>query len=198
MMDPHGGTLINRILEGRKRETLVSQADALPAIELDAWALSDVEMIAIGGLSPLEGFMTRQDYEGVVRNRRLANGLVWTIPVTLAVSAEQAKGLEGQVALTSGGTVVAVLHLEDIYTPDKTLEATQVFGTTETSHPGVTRLQTIGEVYLGGRLSVINRPKPTSFLPYRLDPADTRRLFDERGWRRVVAFQTRNPIHRPH
>ena len=155
-------------------------------------------MIGIGGFSPLDGFMTRADYESVVRHRRLKHGLVWTIPVTLAVTKAQAQGLKGDVALASGGVIVAILHLQEQYTPDKQLEAQQVFGTTDSAHPGVKRLETIGEVYLGGRISVINRPKATTFLPYRLDPKDTRRIFQERGWKRIVAFQTRNPIHRAH
>ena len=142
--------------------------------------------------------MGRKDHDSVVRNRRLANGLVWTIPVTLAVRREQAQGLNGDVALASNGTVVAILHDVEVYAPDKTQESQQVFGTTDTAHPGVQRLQAIGEAYVGGRLSVVNRPKATSFLPYRLDPSETRRIFQERGWRRIVAFQTRNPVHRAH
>ena len=195
---PHGGTLVNRIVEGKERDALLAQSAGLPNVELDAWALSDVEMIAIGGFSPLEGFMTQADYQSVVENRRLKNGLVWTIPVTLAVTREQAKGLKGDVALTASGRVVAILHLEEAYEPDKALEAKHVLGTNDTTHPGVKRLETTGAVYLGGRLSVVNRQKTESFLPYRLDPTATRRIFAERGWRRVVAFQTRNPIHRAH
>ena len=200
MIQPHGGVLINRIVDARAREALLQEAAALPRVALDAWALSDVEMIAIGGFSPLEGFMTKWDYQSVVQNRRLASGQVWTIPVTLPVRREQADGLKGTdaVALTSKGTVVALLWLEEAYTPDKAVEAKHVFGTEDPSHPGVKRLRTIGEVYLGGKISVVHRPQPTTFLPYRLDPADTRRLFAERGWKRVVAFQTRNPIHRAH
>jgi len=198
LIAPHGGQLVNRIVEGKEREALLAKASSLPRIELDAWALSDVEMIAIGGFSPLEGFLTRADYQRVVEDRRLASGLVWTIPVTLAVSRNQAQGLQGDVALTANGTVVAVLHLEEAYTPDKTLEAERVLGTTDASHPGVARLEAAGEIYLGGHLSVVNRPTAATFLPYRLDPKDTRRLFAERGWRRIVGFQTRNPIHRAH
>jgi sulfate adenylyltransferase len=134
----------------------------------------------------------------VVKNRRLANGLVWTIPVTLAVPSEQAKTLKGDVALTSGGAVVAILHVDETYRPDKTVEAQEVLRTTEASHPGVARLQATGDTYVGGRISVVNRPRASTFLAYRLDPADTRRLFAERGWRKVVAFQTRNPVHRAH
>ena len=198
MIAPHGGALINRIATGSEREALIARASKLPAIELDPWALSDVEMIAIGGFSPLDGFLTKADYDSVVTQRRLKSGLIWTIPVTLAVSGERARDFKGDVALTANGNVVAILHLTQTYTPDKALEARQVFGTTDAAHPGVKRLETLGSVYLGGRISVVNRPKPVTFLPYRLDPAQTRRLFAERGWVRVVAFQTRNPIHRAH
>jgi sulfate adenylyltransferase len=199
MMQPHGGTLVNRILEGRQREALLATAERLPRVELDAWGLSDVEMLAIGGFSPLEGFMGRADYERVVRERRLTNGLVWTLPVTLAVSREQAARLRsGDVALTANGIIVAILHLEDVYTPDQEAEARQVFGTTDPAHPGVARLQQTGPAYLGGRISMVNRPTPVTFLSYRLDPRETRRIFAERGWNRIVGFQTRNPIHRAH
>ncbi|MDP3703301.1 MAG: sulfate adenylyltransferase, partial [Candidatus Omnitrophota bacterium] len=198
MIAPHGGILVNRIVDGRERESLLAHAEKLPRIELDAWSLSDVEMIGMGGFSPLEGFMTKRDYESVVKNRRLANGVVWSIPVTLPVTSVQAKEFKDDVALTANGTVVAVLRVSDRYTPDKAVEAQQVFGTTDASHPGVARLETVGELYLGGRISVVNRPTPTTFLPYRLDPVDTRRIFAERCWKRVVAFQTRNPIHRAH
>jgi sulfate adenylyltransferase len=198
LIAPHGGKLVNRIVEGKERDELLAKAATLPALELDAWALSDVEMIAIGGFSPLEGFMGRADYENVVANRRLANKLVWSIPVTLAVTKDEAQRLKGDVALTSNGSVVAVLHDADAYTPDKTKEAEQVFRATDASHPGVARLQSTGDTYLGGRLSVLNRPKAPTFSGYRLDPKDTRAEFEKRGWRRIVAFQTRNPIHRAH
>ncbi len=197
---PHGGKLVNRILEGRERESLLAKAGSLPKIELDAWSLSDIEMIGIGGFSPLEGFMGRQDYEGVVKNCRLANGLVWSIPVTLAVDDATAKTVKSgaEVALVKGGSVVAILHISDVYQPDKNQEAAQVFKTTDETHPGVKRLQTVGNTYLGGRVSVVNQPKPDRFVEYYFEPAKTRQMFAERGWKRVVGFQTRNPIHRAH
>lgn len=198
MLLAHGGTLINRILEGAERERWLAKAATLPKLEVDAWALSDIEMIAIGGFSPLEGFMTQADYEGVVNNCHLKSGFVWSIPVTLAVTPQQAQDLKGDVALAASGNVVAILHLEESFGPDKAREAQQVFRTTDETHPGVKRLNTIGAVYLAGKISVVNRPKATTFLPYRLDPKDTRRIFAERGWKRIVAFQTRNPIHRAH
>lgn len=199
LIAPHGGRLVNRLVEGREREHWLSRADHLPRIEVDAFALSDLEMLAIGGFSPLEGFMAKADYERVVEEQRLARGLVWTIPVTLAVTRSMADGLRGDdIALVSEGQIVAVLHLEERYVPDKAKEAQQVFGTQDASHPGVKRLGITGEVYLGGRVSVLARPDQERFAEYRLDPAKTRELFQARGWRRIVGFQTRNPIHRAH
>ena len=191
--------MINRIVTGQERDALLAKAQGLPKVQVDAWALSDIEMIAIGGFSPLGGFMTQRDYDAVVRNRRLANGFVWTIPVTLPVTREAAKRLSSgsDIALTTNGQPVAILHLEDVYQPDKALEAEQVFKTTDASHPGVARLNAIGDTYLGGRISVVNRPAH-KFANYPHDPQETRTLFAERGWRRVVGFQTRNPIHRAH
>ncbi len=200
MINPHGGILVNRLVDGKDREFLLTRAASLPRVELDAWAVSDMEMLTIGGYSPLEGFMIKRDYDAALHTRRLGNGLVWTIPVTLAVHREVARGLAPRtdVALAHGGRVLAVLHLEELYEPDKTVEAKQVFGTTDPAHPGVKRLETSGAVYLGGRISTVNRPAHTRFLPYRVDPVHTRQLFAERGWKRIVGFQTRNPIHRAH
>src|SRR3989338_8630405 len=181
----HGGTLVNRIVDGKEREGLLAGASNRPAIELDACGLSDVEMLAIGVFRGLEGFLTKRDYESVVTSRRLSDGLVWTIPVALAVPAEQAKGLSGDVALTANGAVVAILHLEETYRPDKTREAQEVFRTTDLSHPGVARLRSTGEVYLGGRVSGVNRPKAATFLPHRLHPKNTRRGVSGRGRARL-------------
>src|SRR3989338_777648 len=152
MISPHGGKLVNKIIEAPERDRLLASASRLPKIELDAWALSDVEMIAIGGFSPLEGFITRTDYESVVLNRRLKNGLVWTIPVTLSVNDSKAKELKSDAALTQNGNIVAILHIEDAYNPDKTIEAEKVFGTKDGSHPGVARLNITGNTYIGGKI----------------------------------------------
>ena len=200
MIAPHGGKLVNRIVGGSEREALLAKAASLPAIELDAWTLSDVEMIAIGGFSPLEGFMGKADYDGVVNKSRLANGLVWSIPVTLAVDAAKAATLKAgsDAALTSNGKVVAILHVSEIWKADKTHEAKQVLRTDDATHPGVKRLQSVGDTYVGGRISVVNLPPPAKFAEYPSTPTQTRKLFEERGWKRIVGFQTRNPIHRAH
>jgi len=197
---PHGGKLVNRILVGEERAEALDRAAGLPGITLDGWELSDLEMIATGAFSPLEGFMNQVDYRRVVEEMRLASGLVWSLPVVLAVTREEAAGLrEGQqVALADArGMVIGLLTLEEKFTYHKEGDAGLVFGTTDPAHPGVNRLLKQGEVLLGGKVVVVNRLRP-AFPQYHRDPADTRRIFQERGWRRVVGFQTRNPVHRAH
>lgn len=201
LIRPHGGKLINRMAQGREREQLLERAKLLPQVTLNSRQLSDVELIAIGAFSPLTGFMGRRDYENVVDNQRLANGLPWTIPVTLAISAEEAKGLAGatEVALKDGNNqVVAILHLEEIFRFDKEHEAQMVLRTTSDTHPGVQYLATVGDHCLAGPIMLLQRPDRGEFTNYLLDPKETRFLFEHRGWSRVVAFQTRNPVHRAH
>ena len=198
---PHGGTLINRIVTGAAREALLDKARSLPQLQIDERAQSDVEMIAVGAFSPLPGFLGHADYRTVVDSMRLTSGVPWPIPVTLQVSRAQADKLkEGtEVALVDDGkTILAVLALTDRYRPNREEEAKKVYGTTETAHPGVAAVLGGGEVYLGGNIHVVNRPDTVAFPAYHRDPAQTRALFHERGWRTVVGFQTRNPIHRAH
>ena len=198
---PHGGTLINRIVTGATRDALLDKARSLPQLQIDERAQSDVEMIAVGAFSPLPGFLGHADYRTVVDSMRLTSGVPWPIPVTLQVSRAQADKLkEGtEVALVDDGkTILAVLALTERYRPNREEEAKKVYGTTETAHPGVAAVLGGGEVYLGGNIHVVNRPDTVAFPAYHRDPAQTRALFHERGWRTVVGFQTRNPIHRAH
>jgi len=198
---PHGGTLVNRELTGDKRLEAIEHAKVLKTLVLDEREMSDLEMIGYGALSPLTGFMRRADYETVVDSMRLSDNLVWAMPVTKAVSAEEAKSIkEGQeVALTApDGRLLGIMQVTDIYGYDKSREAQQCFGTTETAHPGVARLMAQGEMLLGGPVQVVNRPEYDRFNEYRLTPLETRQRFDELGWKTVVAFQTRNPVHRAH
>jgi len=192
--------LVNREVDGSERERLIGASASTPRLELDARAISDLEMIAIGAYSPLEGFMSEGDYHAVVHGMRLANGDVWSIPVVLPVSTEQATRLhQGRdVALYQGEHLLGVLHLAEKFTYDKRLEAQLVYRTTDDAHPGVRVLYDQGDWLLGGRITLLNRPRNRSFIQYRRDPSQTRALFRERGWRRVVAFQTRNPVHRAH
>ncbi len=198
---PHGGALVDRVLRGVVREAALEKATSLKKIPLGPTAISDLELIAVGAFSPLTGFMTQADYRSVVEDMRLSNGLVWTIPITLAVSCQQADELrEGEeVALVEGdGHILGILQLAEKFTYDKEREAAQVYRTTEDAHPGVARLYAQGEVLLGGDIYLLNRPRNRPFPEFRHDPAQTRRMFAQRGWRHVVGFQTRNPIHRAH
>jgi ATP sulfurylase/adenylyl-sulfate kinase len=201
LVEPHGGELIDRVARGEPRQRLLDRASGLPRVTLDDRGASDLELIGNGAYSPLTGFMTSRDYLRVVRERRLESGAVWSVPITLAVPAEIGRGLAvgAEVALASpDGRLVAVLELADRWTPDKDLEAREVYRTTDPSHPGVAYLRSSGEVYLGGAVVLIDRPVVPQFPRYPRDPAATRAAFEERGWRRVVGFQTRNPVHRAH
>jgi sulfate adenylyltransferase len=206
LIKPHGGRLVNQLLSGDARAEALELAPTLQQIALSELNLADLEMIAVGALSPLGGFMRRADYESVVFKMRLANGLPWTIPVTLAVTDAQADTIkEGdRVLLTEGegeaGTPLAILHVSEKYRYDRTLEAQHVYRTTEAAHPGVARLYQQGETLLAGDVDVINLPARSreEFTDLRHTPSQTRHIFAERGWRRIVGFQTRNPIHRAH
>jgi sulfate adenylyltransferase len=189
LIAPHGGSLVDRT--GDRPEGL----DRLESLALTSRELSDLDMLASGALSPLEGFMGKEDYESVLESMRLVSGLPWALPVCLAVD-DAPSG--DRVALTDGdGTPLAILDVEDVYDYDRDHEAQQAFRTTDEAHPGVARLYGQKPRYLSGRVTVFERAKP-SFPQLAKDPAETRAAFDERGWRRIVGFQTRNPIHRAH
>lgn len=199
-LDPHGGVLINRLVSGQERALWEERTRAAPRIPLSERAMSDVEMIATGGFSPLTGFMNQADYQAVVETMHLPSGLPWSMPITLGVSETLAASLrEGMwVRLHSPqGLDVGVMEIQDIYRPDREREAQKVYKTTEMAHPGVQALYEQGPVYLGGPLWVWELPAPP-FPQYHLPPAKSRQVFQERGWRTVVGFQTRNPIHRAH
>lgn len=195
---PHGGILVNR--ENHSAEAL-KQAEQLPALTVSDWSISDLELIGIGGFSPLTGFMGKQDYETVVENMRLSNGLVWSIPITLPVTEEEAERFEtGETLALKGadGVIYGTLTLEEKYTVDKEREARLVYGTTDPTHPGVKRLYENGDVYLAGPVTLLNRPNHDEFAAYYKDPKETRALFASLGWKTIVGFQTRNPVHRAH
>lgn len=201
-IQPHGGTLVNRLVEGEQRERLMQTASTLPAIRVDNWTISDIDLIAVGGFSPLTGFMNEEDYQSVIERMRLANGLVWSIPVTLAVDeATKAKlQLGGQAALVGeeDQVIYAILNVESLYEVDQAYEANKIFKTDEVAHPGVAKLYARPNTYVGGSIQVLNRPKRSKFREFYFDPAETRALFAEKGWKTVCGFQTRNPVHRAH
>jgi len=200
LINPHGGRLIDRLVSKEEVRALEQKALGLPRIQLNPRETADLEMIATGAMSPLEGFMVRADYEAVVEKMHLSTGLAWTIPITLAVTAEQAASLKpgAEIALFDDNAALAVMELQDKYQPDKTREAEKVLRTTDEAHPGVQYLKSIGDVYLGGPLKVIRKPHHSDFNEYRLDPKETRVLFKAKNWETITAFQTRNPIHRAH
>jgi len=197
----YGGKLINRVLEGRAREQCRELSSRLPRVQLNGRQLSDVELISIGAFSPLEGFMNRQDYKAVLADERLANGLPWTIPVTLATSKEMAEiaAKAGAISLVDAqDQIIAVLEVEQTYGYDKDEEARSVLKTASEAHPGVRYLQSVGSYCIAGRISLLQKPDHSGFANHILEPKETRYLFAERGWKTVVAFQTRNPVHRAH
>lgn len=197
---PHGGTLVDRQLRGEMKIAVADRAQSLTRVPLGPMAVSDLELLATGALSPLTGFLTQADYQSVVQTMHLSNGLAWTIPVVLPVSdaiAEQVQ--EGhEVALAEDDRILAVMEIQDKFAYDKNVEATEVYRTDSLDHPGVARLFRQGNTLLGGPIWLVDWPKNQEFLDFRHTPAQTRRMFASRGWRRVVGFQTRNPIHRAH
>lgn len=200
LISPHGGALVDRIPIGQDAAMLAERAAGAPRVLLSALALSDLELIATGGYSPLTGFMGRKDYDSVLRHMHLANGRPWALPITLPVDDETAQKLRpGQdVALVSGaGQVVGLLELTEKFSYDKRREAGRIFRTEDAAHPGVARLYEQGDVYLAGPVWMLILPA-VPFPDLFYTPAQTRALFAERGWRMIAAFQTRNPIHRAH
>jgi sulfate adenylyltransferase len=199
---PHGGTLVDLLVTGPEAESLERESENRPKITVNDRELSDLEMLAVGALSPLRGFVGERDYRSILETMHLENGLAWTIPVTLSVTDEEAKRVGGAdaVALVAeeGGAPLALLEISGVFKRDREREAVAVFGTEDVEHPGVAALHKAGDFCLAGDLKVLRTPEHGDFLEYRLTPAQTRAAFRERGWRSVVGFQTRNPIHRAH
>ncbi len=198
---PHGGQLVNRLVSEAQRQEFLSKADFLPKVQLTARSLSDLELIAIGGFSPLSGFMGKADYESVVIDMRLHNGLPWSVPITLPVSESIAESLTIGTSIRlddPNGKFIGVLELSEKYTYDKLKEALYVYRTNEDRHPGVKVVYEQGNIYLAGDVWLMERRAHSQFPTYQIDPAESRQLFLQKGWRTIVGFQTRNPIHRAH
>ena len=193
---PHGGALVQRLVEGEERLAALRQASRLPSLTLDARGAADLGLLATGAYSPLTGFLGREDYLRVLHDMRLANGLPWSLPVTLRIT--DGAAIRDTVALKSPDeSILGLLAVRDVFRHSKEEEAQLVYGTTDANHPGVAQLYAQGDVLIGGDVRLLDRPAP-AFPELALDPADTRRTFAERGWRTVVGFQTRNPVHRAH
>jgi sulfate adenylyltransferase len=198
---PHGGKLINRVADKKERKCLKTKAKQLKQIVLNEREISDVYMIAMGCFSPLEGFLLKSDYNSVVENMKLENGLVWPLPITLSLSSIEVKNLkEGdEVALIGEGKeILGILSIEEIYTYDKDKEAELVYKTRDKNHPGVAYIYGQGEHLVGGKIILLNEPRHREFKDYWFSPQLVRKIFKEKGWIRIVGFQTRNPIHRAH
>jgi len=197
---PHGGKLISNVYPKDRSSQLLEQLKEFLPITLDNDAVMDVEKIAIGAFSPIGGFMGSQDYDSVLKTKRLSNGSVWTLPIVLPVSLEQASKFSAgdEIALTdSTNRFLATLKLEEKYTPDKKGECKYIFNTLDPKHPGVSHTYSLPPVYLGGRVTMVQRPI-LKFPEYELTPQETRDIFSQRKWKTVVAFHTRNPPHRAH
>jgi sulfate adenylyltransferase len=200
MIPPHGGKLVERVLKGVRREEALEKVKCLPALKIDEELISDVENIATGVFSPLEGFMGRPDFRNVLREMRLSNDLPWTIPIVLDARREDARKFkEGEeVVLTdASGRPVAILRLEEKYEYDKEDLAESVFLTRDKAHPGVAKVAGMKDVLLAGPVDLLEI-SPTPFDRYKLSPKETRILFKEKGWKTVVGFQTRNTPHIGH
>ena len=203
LIPPHGGELVQLIANSDRTAELRAHSREWPSWDLTARQLCDLELLLSGGFSPLHGFLCRPDYEGVCHDMKLASGVLWPMPITLDVTEEFARKLtlgSSTVALRDPeGVMLAVLHVEDVWQPDRKGEAKSVFGTTSTVHPGVNYLLNHSHPwYVGGKLEGLQEPTHYDFKTLRLTPAELRAEFARAGWRRVVAFQTRNPMHRAH
>jgi sulfate adenylyltransferase len=202
MIRPHGGRLINRYADGNERAAISEMLRDLPVLDLNRRETSDAGLIANGAMSPLEGFMTRAEYESVLDRRRLPLGLPWTIPITLALKDKALAGKKPpyRAALrVEEGKFIGVIDIEDVYRVDHTREAERVLHTTDAAHPGVQYLQSVPDTCVGGEITLVEKViDDERFTNYLLEPKETRVLFKARGWNKIVAFQTRNPIHRAH
>jgi sulfate adenylyltransferase len=198
---PHGGQLVNRLATPAERDEFLEQQEHLPRVQLDERSTSDLVMIAVGGFSPLKGFMEQDDYEKVVEDMHLTSGLPWSIPVTLSVGEEVAEPLkEGSwVRLDDPeGKFIGVLELTQKYRYNKAHEAVNVYRTDDHNHPGVKVVYEQGNINLAGPVWLLEREAHPFFPKYQIDPQKSRQLFQEKGWHTIVGFQTRNPIHRAH
>lgn len=201
MITPHGGTLVPCLVSQERQSSLQSNLSALPVVELNAREHSDITLLSNGALSPLTGFMRHDEYESVLERMRLPMGVPWSLPVTLSLKDSPAASMTPPfvVALRAPeGDIAGVMSVEDMYPVNAASEAQRALGTTDSAHPGVQYLESLGSAYAGGRVHAFARSTPDPFAEYNRSPAETRRLFEEKGWNTIVAFQTRNPIHRAH
>ena len=201
MAEPHGGKLVNLVASDNDVKEILQNSENFKKVPISDYKLRDIENIATGLFSPLTGFMKEKDYLDVIDKMRLSNGRVWTIPITLPIDESNFKNLkEGEMILLTDfdGNIRASIKVEDKFVRDKQKESLGVFGTDDLKHPGVARLKEESIFLIGGQINLFKRLDYGNFERYRFDPVETRKLFDGMGWKSIVAFQTRNPIHRSH
>ena len=199
--EAHGGYLVDQELKGQQRIEALKEAEKLTSITISPWTASDLELLGIGGFSPLNGFMKEEDYTSVLHHTRLTDGTIWSIPIMLSVTAEEAEQLPiGSEAALIGeeGLIYGTVKVEEKFKYDKALEAEKIYGTTDVDHAGVKKLYEQKEYYIGGEITLLNRPDHSKFQAYYMDPRETRQMFADLGWNTIVGFQTRNPVHRAH
>ncbi len=197
MPKPHGGKLVNREIAEHEKEKFIEQASELPTININEGLAKDVENIAKGVFSPLEGFLLEEDYSNVLHEKRLANDLPWTLPIILDAPNDFKVGIGDTITLSYENGTLALMYVEEVYKYDKEEFAQKVYGTLDTSHPGVVKVNNMRGRLIGGKIDLINEMK-SPFSKYNLRPVETRILFKEKGWRTVVGFQTRNAPHLGH
>lgn len=200
MIAPHGGKLIERYVDEKRKKEILENGGGLPSLALHLDQVSDVENLAMGVFSPLQGFLGKEDFDNVLSQMRLADDIPWTIPIVLDVDKTTADSLEtGQEIILKNpqGEPIALFHLEEKYSYDRENMAEKVFGTKDPSHPGVAKILSMNDVLLGGKVDLIQET-PTPFYKYKLKPMETRILFKEKGWKTIVGFQTRNTPHIGH
>jgi sulfate adenylyltransferase len=199
---PHGGTLVDLLATEAEAVSLASEARHYPKVQVGERELSDLEMLTVGALSPLTGFQGEKDYRSILETMHLTSGLPWSIPVTLSIDEQGMKGVgrADAVALVAreDADPLAFLRLHEVFRRDRETEARAVFGTEDLEHPGVKALHDAGDWCLAGEVRALHLPEHDTFQGYRMTPRETRDAFRERGWKRVVGFQTRNPVHRAH
>jgi len=198
---PHGGKLVNCELKGPRRASALRSARKMKSLRLSELELADLEMIANGALSPLRGFMNRKEFNSVLRRMRLPNGIAWSVPVLKQVSRKEREGLKkgDKVALVDDkDRILAIQSVNDIFSHPKQSHVLKVYGTKDKDHPGVANVYAMGDFLIGGEIKLLNRPYHKNFSKYRMTPLETRAYFRNKNWNTIVAFQTRNPIHRAH
>ena len=199
LIEPYGGSLVNLVVEPAEREELLARASQLPSMKITMRNLCDLELLATGGFSPLTTFMGKADYQRVLHEMRLADGTLWPLPITLTADPKELPTVGEEIVLRNANNdVIALMTLDEVYHWDADTEAARAYGSTDTRHPMISEMQRWGKVCISGPIKVVNLPRYYDFVELRRTPAQVREILQEMGNENVVAFQTRNPLHRIH